>query len=477
MHTEDAQVDRPQDGGAGSERRAVRADWVIPMTTDGSLSSYADDHVADDVAATGVVADGMVVHDGPWIVEVGPYAELSQRHSGVPVAHLRGHTLLPGFVNAHTHLAMTMFRGLADDVALEEFLDVVVPLESRVLNPETVHLASLSAMVESHLGGVTTALDMYFFADSVMAAASQCGFRAVCGPVVLDTAGPDSPRTTFAERMATDEKWLREHPRNRDWCAAVGPHSTYLASPATLEAGRDMASDADALLHIHAAETADEVEVVRRTRGMRPVALLDSLGLLGDRTVVAHGVHLDRTEVEALARSGASVAHCPASNLKLASGVAPVKQLLDAGVNVALGTDGPASSNDLDVLAAARLTALLHKAVAPDGPDATAMSAREVLRMATVNGAEALGLHGRVGVLAPGAAADMVAIDLCGVHTQPVHDVFSAIVYAAGRGDVTSVWSRGVRVVEDGIHRIVDESDVAAAMASLGRVVRRAVHT
>lgn len=438
---------------------------MLPMGSEAVDVSGADE----------VIADGMVIYDGPWITEVGPAAELSERHRGVPVTHLRGHALLPGFVNAHTHLAMTMFRGVADDVSLEDFLGTVVPLESRVLNPGSVHQASLAAMVESHLAGVTTALDMYFFADSVMAAAKQSGFRAICGPVVLDGPGPDSPGTTAAERAAASGAWLAKQPVEPEWRPAVGPHSTYLASPETLGVAGALASDADALFHIHAAETTDEVELVLHSRGRRPVALLDDLGLLGKRTVVAHGVHLDQSELEALAGSGASVVHCPASNLKLASGVAPVKQLLDAGVNVALGTDGPASSNDLDMLGSVRLAALLHKTAAPGGPDATAISAREALRMATVRGAAALGLQGRLGVLAPGASADMSAIDLRGVHTQPVHDVFSAVVYAAGRGDVTEVWSRGVRVVEDRTHRIIEESEVAGSLESLGEMVRQAM--
>lgn len=464
MHSEDAQAEHPHEGGGGSELRAIRADWVIPMASNGEGSSGADD----------VITDGMVVYEGHRIVEVGPAAELSPRHRGVPVTRLRCRALLPGFVNAHTHLAMTMFRGLADDVGLEEFLGIVVPLESRVLTPDTVRQASLAAMVESHLSGVTTALDMYFFADSVMSAARQSGFRAVCGPVLFDGPGPDMPGTTVAERVEAAELWLHGLPGAIDWHPVVGPHSTYLASPPTLEAARALAFGADALLHIHAAESADEVELVLRSRGRRPIQLLDELGLLCDRTVIAHGVHLDRTEVEALADSGASVVHCPASNLKLASGVAPVKRLLDAGVSVALGTDGPASSNDLDMLGAVRLAALLHKTAAPGGPDATAMSAREVLRMATVHGAAALGMQGRLGVLAPGAAADMSAIDLGGVHTQPVHDVHSAIVYAAGRGDVTDVWSRGVRVVEDRTHCRVDEAEAAGSLAALGEQVRLA---
>lgn len=445
---------------------AVRADWVLPMGDDSGL---------DPAEGRDVIPDATVLYAGPRIVAVGPAAEVSVDHPDVPVTHLPGHALLPGFVNAHTHLAMTMFRGVADDVCLEDFLGTVVPLETRLLTAETVRAASLAAMVESHLCGVTTALDMYFFADAVVQAAHEVGFRVLTGPVMLDEPGPDSPATTMEQRVASGEEWLRRRPAGADWRGAVGPHSTYLASRNTLVAAGDMAAAADALLHIHAGETAAEVELVRTRSGHRPVQLLDELGLLGNRTVVAHGVHLDRSEIRALARSGASVVHCPASNLKLASGIAPVLALGEAGVNVALGTDGAASSNDLDMLGAVRLAALLHKTVAPTGPDATAVSAREALLMATRRGAAALGLAEDLGVLAAGAVADMVAIDLRGVHTQPVHDVHSSIVYAAGRGDVTDVWSRGTRVVADARHTLVDQDEVARSLGSLGETVAREV--
>ncbi len=394
-----------------------------------------------------ILGDATVVWKGAQIIDVGPAGEIAERHPDVEVIRLRGHALIPGLVNAHTHLAMTMFRGIADDVSLEDFLGTVLPLESRVLSSETVHQGALAAMVESHLAGVTTALDMYFFADEVMAAAGRSGFRALSGPVVLDGPGPDSLGTTAEQRFGSARKWLEKHPGRTDWRPAVGPHSTYLASPETLDAAGTLARGASAIFHIHAAETADEVALVAGTRGSRPVELLGEMGLLDERTVLAHGVHLTNAEMEAVGDCGASVVHCPASNLKLASGVADVPRLIERGVNVALGTDGAASSNDLDLLGVVRLAALLHKGAGRSAPDATVVSAHEALRMATLNGARALGLDGALGFLGPGAQADMVAIDLDRAHTQPVYDVFSAIVYAAGRGDVTDVWSRGVHVV------------------------------
>lgn len=464
--------------------RAIRAEWVVTMDSlrtgpaDTAHALVPDGGVNPEgrvIPDDTVIPDGMVVFERGVITDVGPASEVKERHDDLAVTDLGGHVLLPGFVNAHTHLAMTMFRGVADDVSLEQFLATVVSLEARLLGPDTVREASLAAMVESHLSGVTTALDMYFFADAVMDAARQAGFRAVTGPVVLDEPGPDTPGTTVDERFRSAGSWLADRPVGYDWRPVVGPHSTYLVSESSLVEAASLAGAADALLHLHAAESSDEVAMVRGRTGRHPVALLDDLGILGPRTVLAHRVHLGRGEIGALGRTGASVVHCPSSNLKLASGIAPVSELLEGGVNVALGTDGAASSNDLDVLGAVRLAALLHKCAAPGGPDATALSARDALRMATSNGAAALGLSGRLGVLAPGAMADMVAMDLCGVHTQPVHDVFSAIVYASGRSDVTDVWSRGVRVVEQRVHTLVDQTAAAASLRSLGGAVRAAM--
>ena len=418
-----------------------------------------------------VVPDGAIVLDGPRIAQVGDAATVLAANPDAEVVHLPGHAVLPGLVNAHTHLAMTMFRGIADDRHLADFLDTVVPLESALLDAERVRLATRAALVESHLAGVTTTLDMYFFCDAVLDAADEVGARVLTGPVVLDAGGPDAPPGSWGLRMERAREWLADHPPGPDWLPVVGPHSTYTVGRDHLVEAGALAEEHGALFHIHAAETAAEVDVVARATGHRPVELLGGLGLLGPHTVLAHAVHVDAGEVRSVAESGAAVVHCPASNLKLASGVAPARTLRRAGVRVALGTDGPASSNDLDVLGAVRLAALAHKAVAPEGPDATSLPAAEVLAMATRDGAHALGLGGRLGVLRAGAVADLVAIDLHRPHTQPVHDVCSAVVYAAGRGDVTDVWSRGRRVVRAGAHELVPERVVVEDLARLGAEV------
>jgi 5-methylthioadenosine/S-adenosylhomocysteine deaminase len=438
------------------------ADWVLTVD-----------------AADRVVERGAVSLAGELIAAVGPAEEVLAAHPAAPVTRLQGHALLPGFVNCHTHLAMTMFRGLADDRDLDAFLATVMPAERRVLDAERVHLATRAAAVESVLAGVTTALDMYFFVDESLAAAAEVGLRLLTGPVALDAGGPDlpAPAEVSGDRVLRwAQRWLEQHPARPGWRPVVGPHATYTVSPPLLRDLGALAAEHGAVLHVHAAETDGECRLVRDLHGLRPVALLEDLGLLAPRTVLAHAVHLDDRELEAVAASGAAVAHCPSSNLKLASGVARVPELLRQGAVVGLGTDGPASSNDLDLLGAARLAALLHKGVGPGGRgDPTALPAAQVLRLLTACGAAAVGLGDELGSLEPGRRADVVAVDLDRPHTQPVYDPVSAVVYAAGRDDVRHVWSDGRRVVRDGEPVGVERSRVVSDLAGLRQVVAAAL--
>ncbi len=467
-------ADAPHGGtpiDAADDVRIVRAGWVATMDTRADGTSGSESPAAP-LSDAGVLADAAVATRGREIVDVGPWEQVRARHPEALVEHMVGHVLVPGMVNAHTHLAMTMFRGIADDRPLDRFLERVLPLEAKHLNPETVFAASRAAVVESHLCGVTTAVDMYFFVDSVLDAAAEAGGRVLTGPVMLDAAGPDMPGKGPRERLEEAAQFLEAHPAVDGWRPVVGPHATYTVSPGYLSEAAELARRNDALLNIHAAETAGEVAMVAEAHGLPPVELLGELGVLEGDVLIAHGVHLSPREVELLARWGTSVAHCPASNLKLASGVAPVMELLDAGVNVCLGTDGAASSNDLDLLWSVRLAALIHKAIGVGGADATNLPAPLALSMATVRGARAVGLGARLGVLRAGMLADMVAIDLDTPFTQPVHDPCSAVVYAAGRESVTDVWSEGVRVVRDGRHQLVDEAEVVRDLAELGASIR-----
>jgi 5-methylthioadenosine/S-adenosylhomocysteine deaminase len=444
----------------------------MPATTSSSVTVVRAGWVATVDPEDRVLPDGAVAwHDGE-IFAVGPAAEVlaavraSPGDPAVEVVELPGHAVLPGLVNVHTHLAMTMFRGLADDLDLQEFLARVVPAEAALLDDQRVGVAVRAAAAESLLAGITSSLDMYFFPDAALAAAAELGMRLITGPVFLDGEGPDG--LSRQNRLVWARRWLEEHPAQPGWRPMLGPHATYTVSPRHLEEIRDLAAEHDALVHIHAAENEGEIDLVRSAHGDRPVELLDRLGVLGPRTVLAHAVHLTDAEIDRLAATGTSVAHCPASNLKLASGIARIPDLLEAGVNVALGTDGPASSNDLDLFAAMRLAALVHKG---HRGDARLLPAAQVLRMATRSGATALGVGDALGSLEVGKLADVVAVDLDRLHTQPVHDVASALVYAAGRGDVTHVWVGGRPVVAAGELRTAEVPAVTAELRRLGAEV------
>lgn len=404
---------------------------------------------------------GVAVHDGV-VVGVGPAAELRARYAPETHVDLPGHLLMPGVVNAHTHLSMVMFRGFTDDLDLADFLGRIVPAEVATLDGPTVAAGTRAAALESVLGGVTTALDMYFFPQAGLDAAAEVGLRMLSGPVVLDNEGIHA----LGPAALVDDAagWLADRGPRPGWRPVVAPHAVYTVGRERLVHAGELAVQHDALLHIHAAETRAEVDGSLSANGRRPVELLDDLGLLGPRSVLAHGVHLTDDEIARLAAAGATVVHCPASNLKLASGVARVPDLLAAGVNVAIGTDGAATSNDLDMFVALRLSALLHKGV---GGDPTAVPAHRALRMATIDGARALGLEDHLGSLQVGKLADVVAVDLDAPHLQPVFDPAAALVYAAGRGDVTDVWVGGEAVVRDRRPTRVDRRAVTAALAAL----------
>jgi 5-methylthioadenosine/S-adenosylhomocysteine deaminase len=440
-------VSRTDAGG-----RIIRSEWVV---------------VGDPAAGGSVVDDGAVLVLDGRIAAVGPAAQVLGDHPGVPVERLERHVLIPGLVNAHAHLAMTMFRGTADDRDLADFLSVVMPLEARTLTPGHVEVGTRSAAVELLRCGVTTSLDMYFHAVVGRPAAAEVGLRVLTGPTIIE-GGPST--LPWDDLMVHAEAFLAANPSEGAWRPVLGPHGTYTVSPSQLDEVAALAADHDCVVQIHLSETEAENRMVVEQLGRRPLDVLDAAGLLGPDTVLAHGVHLDADEQRRVAAAGAAVAHCPVSNLKLASGVAPVPGLLAAGATVALGTDGAASANDLDLLAVLRLTALLHKGAPadPGGPDATNVAAAVALRMATLGGATALGIDDHTGSIEVGKLADLVAVDLADPSTEPVRDPVAAVVYGASRSQVRSVWVAGQRVVRDGGCVNVDERDVVAELQRLG---------
>ena len=409
------------------------------------------------VEPSGVVLDGHAVAvRGGRIVAVLPAAEARTRFVPDHRYELPAHVLIPGLVNLHTHAAMTLMRGLADDRPLMVWLkEHVWPAEQRHVSPEFVYDGTLLACAEMLRGGITCANDMYFFPESAAQAFHDAGMRAAIGLIAVEFP---SAYAADAEDYLVKGLAVRDRLGDRarlSFCMA--PHAPYTVSDRSFQRIATLAEELDLPIHIHLHETAGEVEESLEAHGRRPFERLDALGLVTERLIAVHAVHLTASEIAALARSGASVAHCPSSNLKLASGLAPVAELLRHGVNVGLGTDGAASNNRLDLFAEMRTAALLAKAVSGD---AEAMPAHEALRCATLGGARALGLERSIGSILPGKLADLSAVSLGELETQPCYDPPSHLVYACGREHVTHVWVEGELVVEDRALTRVDPGDL-----------------
>jgi 5-methylthioadenosine/S-adenosylhomocysteine deaminase len=383
------------------------------------------------------------------------------------VIDAEGGIVMPGIVNAHTHLAMTLFRGLADDMNLEAFLDRLMPAEFAVLSPEAVAAGTRLAALESLRGGITSALDMYYFPESIVNVGNETGMRILTGPTLLEFDGPE--KLAFDARLEWSRRWLASAERFGKW---LGPHSTYLLSKEQLRHIAALASDSGASIHVHAAETRGEMnQVATRHQGRTPVQVLHDTGLLPG-AVLAHGVHLSDADIALVAEHGASVTHCPASNLKLASGFARVIDLMRAGANVALGTDGPASANDLDMWLAMRLAGYVQKNLSGDPAQLTAA---QVVRMATLNGARALGIDDLVGSIEVGKQADLVVLDPRSPSLMPTFDAHVALAASAGRGDVRDVIADGHVVVRDRRVQTIDEAAVLAEAAEYASQIKAAV--
>ena len=419
----------------------IHARWVVPVEPAGAV----------------LERHAVAVRDGR-IEAVLPGTEAAQRYAGYARIDLPGHALIPGLVNAHTHAAMSLMRGIADDLPLMRWLEEHIwPVEGKHVSAEFVKDGTLLACAEMLRGGVTCFNDMYFFPEAALEAALHAGMRAALGIIVIEfpSAYAADPQSYLAQGLALRDRW-REHPLV-SFCLA--PHAPYTVSDATFRRVAQLSAELELPVHVHVHETAHEVERAAAEQGARPLARLAGLGLLGPTLIAVHAVHLTDEEIALLARHRASVAHCPSSNLKLASGIAPVAKLAAAGVNVALGTDGAASNNRLDLFEEMRLAALLAKAARGD---AEAMPARAALHAATLGGATALGIEASVGSIVPGKSADLAAVSLDDLALQPMYDVVSHLVYACGRENVTDVWVAGERVLRDRQLTRVDVADLHA---------------
>ena len=380
-----------------------------------------------------------VAVDDSRIVDILPMSEAEKHYRPRQTVVLAQQALLPGLVNAHTHAAMALLKGLADDLPLMEWLqNHIWPAESRWADAQFVYDGSRLAIAEMIRSGTTCFNDMYFFPEQTAKAVQEAGIRACIGLIVIDfpTAWGTGPEDYLQKGLALHDQ-VADDPL---LTTAFAPHAPYTVSDDPLKQVSHLACEMDMPIHMHVHETAFEVQQALAQHDAVPLARLDNLGLLDKHFLAVHMTQLTDEEIALLAEKGTHVIHCPESNLKLASGFCPVAKLLAAGVNVALGTDGNASNNDLDMLGEMRTAALIAKAVAHD---ASVVSAAQALRMATINGATALGLADTIGSLEIGKAADMIAVDLSTLETQPLYDPVSQIVYCANRNQVTHTWVAG----------------------------------
>lgn len=407
----------------------IDARWIIPV-----------------VPRNSVLERHSLIISGEHIIDCLPTSAADVRYPNVPKQVRGQHVLLPGWVNSHTHAAMTLLRGLGNDLPLMEWLERHIwPAEARQLSPEFVGTGCRLAFAEMLLGGTTTANDMYFFPEAAASAAVALGLRVCLGLVIVEFPTPYANDADHYFRLGLESHdRLRDHPLIT---TAWAPHAPYTVSDHSLSRIAMLAEELDIPIHMHVHETADEVVRSEQSHGRRPLARLAELELLSPRLLAVHMTQLTPQEIALCAEHGVSVVHCPESNLKLASGACSVVQLLDQGINVALGTDGAASNNDLDMLGEIRTAALLAKLTARD---ATALPAHAALELATMGGARALGLERRIGSLEPGKLADIIAIDLHEPATQPVYDVAAQVVYAASRKQVSDVWVGGSERVRTG---------------------------
>ncbi|MEO7404570.1 MAG: TRZ/ATZ family hydrolase [Burkholderiales bacterium] len=418
------------------------------MSTDADLLISAGWVVPIEPAGIAWPDHAVLVRD-QRIAAIGPRAMLAAQFASATTIDLPGQILMPGLVNAHTHAAMTLMRGFADDLPLMQWLEQKIwPAEAKHVDPDFVYDGTLAAAYEMIAGGVTCANDMYFYPRSAAQAFLDSGMRAAIGLIAIEfpTRYASGPDDYLAKGLAVRDQ-LRGGLSDDRLSFCLAPHAPYTVSDATFRGIVTIAEELDLPIHCHVHETRDEVERGIAKHGMRPLERLRTLGVVSPRLIAVHGVHLDSADVALLAEHGASVVHCPSSNLKLANGVAPISALLASGINIALGTDGAASNNRLDVFGEMRLAALLAKA---HPHDAQAFPAAAALHAATLGGARALGLDGQIGSIVLGKAADLIAVDLRAAALQPCYDPISHLVYACGREHVSHVWIAGKERLREG---------------------------
>src|SRR5262245_1388744 len=418
-----------------------------------------------------VISPGAIAIDGTDIVAVDTTDNVRRQFRGRQTIDAAGQVVMPGLVNTHTHAPMVLFRGLADDLALMDWLQkYIFPAEAKTVSPEFVRAGTRLAALEMIESGTTTYTDMYYFEEEIARATKAAGLRGVLGQTIIQFPVPDAK--TPAEGLARMERFAREFANDDLITPAVAPHAMYTLDADTLKACRALADRLNIPVVIHLAETKDEVKTAQDKYKTTPTAYLESLNFWGPRTVAAHGVHLTADDIAILARRRVGVSHNPESNMKLASGIAPVEPMRRAGVAVGLGTDGAASNNDLDMVEAMREAAFLHKLVSDDP---RAIPAPAALEMATIDGARVLGLEKTLGSLEPGKRADLLIVSMTSARQTPMYDPVSHLVYVTRGDDVRTTIVNGRVLMRDRKVLTLDSRQVLADARAMAEKVRAAV--
>lgn len=429
----------------------IKDAMILPMDASGSF-----------------IEQGDLLIIGDRIKALGTLTNLKSSYPHARVINGKGKLIMPGLINLHTHVPMTLFRGYADDLPLHEWLyDYIFPIEAAFITPRNVRYGSILAVAEMLRSGTTTFNDMYYYVDDIAEVVDKTGIRGVLSESVIDFAAPNNPTPEHCLKLGEElhQKWLH-HPRIT---VSFSAHAIYSTSEKYIQQAYELAGRYNVPFNIHLAETRKEFDDMMTREGITPTAWLEKIGVLGSNTIGAHGVHLTEKDIEIVASRGVSIAHNPECNMKLASGVAPIPQMLKAGVKVGFGTDGVASNNNMDLFEEMNSAAILHKLISKDP---TTLDARTVVEMATIGGARALGMDHEIGSLEPGKKADLIVLDMMQPHAHPVYNIYSLVVYSLQGSDVESVIIDGEWVMENKKLTHFDETSLYSTIEDIARQIR-----
>jgi len=405
-----------------------------------------------------IIENGALLVENGKIIDIDIFEEILKKYND-PSIKIYGNShsaVLPGFINTHTHSAMVLFRGIADDLPLHKWLtEHIWPKEAKFLSPDFVYDGTLLACIEMLKSGTTTFNDMYFFTESIAKAAKDANIRAVVGQGVLDFPTPSG--SGAKDYLAKAEDFIKKFKSDNFIIPAVAPHAIYTCSKETLLSCKELALKYGIPMHIHISETFQEVEDSINRHGLRPIKYLDSIGFLEGKIIAAHCVWLDDEEIEIMAKHNVGISHCIESNLKLSSGIAPVAKMIRKGVKVSMGTDGAASNNNLDLLEEISIAAKVQKGITGDP---TVLDVKTCMKMLTIWAAEGLGLEKEIGSLEIGKRADIILINIRKPHLQPIYDIYSTIIYSAKVSDIEDVFVNGIPVILNGRHQLIDQEEI-----------------